>query len=97
MSYQALKKFRILSKALYWKDNYMFEELNKLLCTMSFKSSVGMQDRLAEELGFDSLKIIELIVRAEEIYSIEIDETDLDPSKLKTVKDLFELIKKYYK
>lgn len=75
----------------------MFEELNKLLCTMSFNSSVGMQDRLAEELGFDSLKIIELIVRAEEIYSIEIDETDLDPSKLKTVKDLFELIKKYYK
>ena len=64
---------------------------------MSFNSSVGMQDRLAEELGFDSLKIIELIVRAEEIYSIEIDETDLDPSKLKTVKDLFELIKKYYK
>ena len=42
----------------------MFEELNKLLCTMSFNSSVGMQDRLAEELGFDSLKIIELIVRA---------------------------------
>lgn len=75
----------------------MFEELNKLLCTMSFNSSVGMQDRLAEELGFDSLKIIELFVRAEEIYSIEIDETDLDPSKLKTVKDLFELIKKYYK
>ena len=75
----------------------MFEELNKLLCTMSFNSSVGIQDRLAEELGFDSLKIIELIVRAEEIYSIEIDETDLDPSKLKTVKDLFELIKKYYK
>ena len=75
----------------------MFEELNKLLCTMSFNSSVGMQDRLAEELGFDSLKIIELFVRAEEIYSIEIDETDLDPSKLKTIKDLFELIKKYYK
>ena len=75
----------------------MFEELNKLLCTMSFNSSVGMQDRLAEELGFDSLKIIELIVRAEEVYSIEIDETYLHPSNLKTFIDLFELIKKYYK
>lgn len=73
----------------------MFQELDKTLRRLSYKSEIHPEDRLIEDLGFDSLKLMELIVKTEEIYSIEITDTDLDPGKFKTVKDIYQLAKKY--
>lgn len=73
----------------------MFKELDKALCRLSYRSVIRPEDKLIEDLGFDSLKIIELIVAIEGIYSIEIYETDLDPNDFNTVEDLYKLIRKY--
>lgn len=51
--------------------------------------------KLKDDLGFDSLKLVELIIGLEEEFNIQIDESDLDPSQLVTVDDLYKLLKKY--
>jgi len=51
--------------------------------------------QLKDDLGFDSLRLVELILAIEDGLSIEIDESDLDPSQIMTVDDLYKLIKKY--
>lgn len=50
---------------------------------------------LKHDLGFDSLKIVQLMVSLEEALQIEFDESDLDPAKLLTVADLNKLVCKY--
>lgn len=47
---------------------------------------------LIEDLGADSLTIVELVMSMEEIFEIEID--DEDAEKLKTVQDAIDFIKK---
>jgi len=47
---------------------------------------------LKEDLGFDSLTLVNLIVEIEEVLAIEFDVSDLDPNKLLTVRDLLLLI-----
>ncbi len=46
---------------------------------------------LVEDLGADSLTIVELVMSMEEIFDIEID--DEDAEKLKTVQDAIDFIK----
>lgn len=73
----------------------MFTELDKSICRLSYRSTISPEDKLVEDLGFDSLKMIELIVEIEGIFLIEICEIDLDPRGFKTVADIYELVKKY--
>ena len=46
---------------------------------------------LIDDLGADSLTIVELVMSMEEIFDIEIDEDDTD--KLRTVQDAIDFIK----
>lgn len=50
---------------------------------------------LSDDLGIDSLKIVELLVKLEDEFHIELDESDLDPSSLICVSDIFNLLNKY--
>ncbi|THB74374.1 MAG: acyl carrier protein [Desulfobacteraceae bacterium] len=49
------------------------------------------QASLIEDLGADSLKIVELIMTMEEVFEIEIDEDDAE--QLVTVQDAIDYIK----
>lgn len=50
---------------------------------------------LKNDLGFDSLRLVELMVKLEESLQIEFDESDLDPGKLLTIADLDLLVCRY--
>ena len=50
---------------------------------------------LKDDLGIDSLGIVELLVKLEQAFNIEFDESDLDPQKIQTVGDLHNLINNY--
>jgi len=50
---------------------------------------------LAEELGFDSLKLVMLLVLIEDSFEIELDESDMNPFELLCVEDVVQLVKKY--
>lgn len=48
---------------------------------------------LVEDLGADSLDIVELIMTFEEEFNIEISEDDIDTNPILTVNDAIELVK----
>lgn len=54
-------------------------------------SDINMDSELAE-LGIDSLKTVQLIIDLEEFVGIQFNDAELDPFKLKTVKDVYELV-----
>lgn len=72
---------------------------NKVNGVIQSLSPIGEEihatDSLSDDLGFDSLRIVELIVALEDAFQIEIDESDLDPESIVTVADLYNLMGKY--
>lgn len=58
-------------------------------------TAIGEGTSLRDELGFDSLKMVELMVALEERFAIRLEESDLDPQALDTVGDLYGLVDKY--
>lgn len=51
--------------------------------------------RLREDMGVDSLKMVELMVGIEEALDIEIRESDLDPDTYQTMEDLYDMARRY--
>jgi acyl carrier protein len=47
--------------------------------------------RLKEDLGIDSLRLVELVVELEDAFVILFSENDLSPDNLKTVDDIYQL------
>ena len=71
------------------------QKVDRVLMNLSFQDVVREDQRLKEDLGFDSLKMVEVIVALEDAFGIEIDESDLDPTRLNTVSDLYHLMGRY--
>ena len=55
-------------------------------------NEIKLDNRLKEDLGFDSLTLVGLIVDIEEALNFEFDDAALDPSKLITLQDLVNLL-----
>ena len=69
----------------------MFEELKNILADqLGIETDITMESKLKEELGIDSLLALELSITLENKYDINISEEEL--TKLKTVKDVVELL-----
>lgn len=73
----------------------MKEIINDILQEKSFCDEVTSDLRLKEDLGLDSLNMVELMVELEERFDFEIDESDLDPAGLQTVEQIYLLVEKY--
>ena len=71
------------------------EMINSILAEKKFSDVITPDMSLSEDLGFDSLSLVELIVDLEDRFDIEIDESDLDPAHIKTVGQIYSLVDKY--
>lgn len=60
-----------------------------------FDGEISRNMSLSDDLGIDSLRLVELIVALEEEFDITIAETDMDPDLLKTAGDVYTLVNKY--
>lgn len=69
--------------------------VNEILKEKSFCDDITAELKLNEDLGLDSLNMVELMVELEERFDIEIDESDLDPAALQTVEQVYALVAKY--
>ena len=69
--------------------------VNEILKVKSFCENITDELKLHEDLGLDSLNMVELMVELEERFDIEIDESDLDPAALETVEQVYALVAKY--
>lgn len=73
----------------------MKETVNEILREKSFCEDITSELKLNEDLGLDSLNLVELMVELEDKFNIEIDESDLDPAALQTVDQIYALVSKY--
>ncbi len=73
----------------------MKETVNEILRKKSFCEDITSELKLNEDLGLDSLNLVELMVELEDKFNIEIDESDLDPAALQTVDQIYALVSKY--
>lgn len=73
----------------------MKTQVNEILKEKSFCNNITAELKLNEDLGLDSLNMVELMVELEERFNIEIDESDLDPAALQTVEQVYALVAKY--
>lgn len=56
-----------------------------------------LDKKLIEDLSMDSFRLVLLLVNLEETFQIELDESDMNPFALITVRDVLNLVKKYMK
>lgn len=56
-----------------------------------FDSKLSLKD----DLGIDSLALVNVLVQLEETFDITIDISDLSPENVKTMEDLYTLVEKY--
>lgn len=52
-------------------------------------------DRLQEDLGFDSLNLVDFFLLIEDNFSITFKESDLNPNQLQTVADVIRIVYAY--
>lgn len=57
-------------------------------------SSISDDITLTDDLGFDSIMMIELIVELEDEFEIEIDEDDITLDEINDISSLIELVQK---
>lgn len=50
---------------------------------------------LISDLALDSLRMVMLLVMIEDVFDIELNESDMNPFELATVKDVINLVAKY--
>ena len=50
---------------------------------------------LLKDLSLDSLSLVMLLVMIEDVFTIELDESDMNPFDLVTVQDVIDMVNKY--
>ena len=68
------------------KANEIFREVSAI------EEPITEEMDLQTDLGWDSLRMVEVIVKLEEAFDREFDESDLNPDLLQTVGDMYRLL-----
>lgn len=76
-------------------NDVVMGKLNGVFLQMCGAVEIKPDDLLREDLGFDSLMLVTLIVLLEDEFQIVFMAADLDPFALTTVQDVEELIQRY--
>ena len=73
----------------------MKEKVIELLEDICLSSITDTALTLIDELAFDSLRMVMLLVLIEDTFDIELDESDMNPFVLITVQDVIDLVDRY--
>lgn len=71
------------------------EKVKEILFELSGEEVVDLQTELQNDLSLDSLLMVTLLMELEEAFSVELDESDMNPFDLITVQDVVNLVEKY--
>ena len=72
------------------------EKVIDILSELSGKKSVEVDESLQGNLGFDSILMVTMLVQIEDVFGIELNESDMNPFDLKTVQSVIDLVDKYF-
>ena len=73
----------------------MEQKIIAILSEISGEKNFELEDNLIFILGFDSKKVMQLVVKLENEFDISIDEEDLDIDNFKNVNAIKGMISKY--
>ena len=76
-------------------ESIIKDDIYEMIYDISGVQDVALASSLKDDCGLDSLSIVSLIVQAEDKFSIQFDDGDLDPSALVSVGDMVKLVEKY--
>lgn len=71
------------------------EKVYEILKNLSCMETVQDSDRLQDDLILDSLAMVTLLLEIEDVFNIELNESDMNPFDLITVEDVIHLAEKY--
>ena len=71
------------------------DRLMLLVCEEKNIEKVSDSDDLFDCIGFDSLNLVNFFVSIEEDFNIVLDESDLNPNKIRTIKEISEILERY--
>lgn len=71
------------------------ERVVKILEELSGNTNINSNDHLQNDLGLDSLDLVNLLVCIEDEFEIELDESDMNPFDFETVESVVNMVKKY--
>lgn len=67
----------------------------EMLEELSSEKISDTSSSLINDLAMDSLRMVMLLVMIEEVFEIELNESDMNPFELVTVQDVINLVAKY--
>lgn len=71
------------------------EKIKNLLAELSGQEVFDNDAKLQENLALDSLAMVTMLVQIEDVFEIQLDETDMNPFDLITVQNVIDLVEKY--
>ncbi|MBR3918345.1 MAG: acyl carrier protein [Clostridia bacterium] len=71
------------------------EQVVKILEELSGNTNINSNDHLQNDLGLDSLDLVNLLVCIEDEFEIELDESDMNPFDFETVESVVNMVEKY--
>ena len=71
------------------------EKVFSLMSELSGLETINETDELKTDLAFDSLMLVTMLIRIEDVFEIRLDESDMNPFALLNVSDVIKLIEKY--
>lgn len=71
------------------------EQVFDIIRSLSSVEEISISNNLQEDIGMDSLGLVMLLLAIEDNFSIELQESDMNPYDLQTVGDVVELVEEY--
>lgn len=71
------------------------EKLKEILCKLSGEESFENSALLQRDLALDSLSMVMMLIEIEEVFGIELNESDMNPFDLSSVQSVIDMVNKY--
>ena len=71
------------------------EEVRGIFFELCGQEDIDPTASLKEDLALDSLAMVTLLIEIEDVFEIQLDESDMNPFDLNTVQDVMDLVSKY--
>lgn len=73
----------------------IFNKISSILSELCGTEAIYPEQKLQSDLGLDSLQMVALLIMIEECFGITLDESDMNPFDLQSVRDVVSLAEKY--
>lgn len=72
------------------------EKVKEILYNLCGEESINNTSYLQEDLALDSLMMVTMLIDIEDVFDIELDESDINPFDLSTVQNVIDMVRRYF-